>query len=150
MFVSPELKGRFTFSLPLWSIGDHLLVRKDSPIDDSELDSLIGKRIAVLHGNRYGPLDKYFENGMIKKHAVYSTTQILELVLKGRVDGAVCNKTTLPALIKRTGLSLDDFTIIESPLYTFNLHLLVRRNKVDFLNDFNIFLKQEKIPEIAN
>lgn len=150
MFIPPELNGRYTASIPLWNIGDHLLVRAGSPIDSSDLDSLIGKRIAVLHGNGYGPLDEYFESGIIRKHSVYSTTQILELVLKGRVDGAVCNKTTLPALMKRAGLSMDDFTVIESPLYTFNLHLLVKRDQMDFLNDFNKFLKHEKIPKINN
>nr|WP_027177309.1 transporter substrate-binding domain-containing protein [Maridesulfovibrio hydrothermalis] len=148
MFLHPEIKSRFSSSIPLWSIGDHLLVRKDSPIKDSNISSLLGKKIAVLHGNGHGPIDKYFENGMIKKHAVYSTPQILELVLKGRVDGAICNKTTLPALMNRAKVSMKNYRLIESPLYTFNLHLLVKRQKSNFLRDFDKFIQTEKIPEI--
>ncbi len=150
MFTETEIKARFLASAPLWTIEDHLLVRRNSTIDSTDINKLIGKKIAVLHGNGHGPLDEYFENGMIKKHAVYSTNQILELVHKGRVDAAICNKTTLPALVKRAKLSMNDFTLIESPLYTFDLHMLVKRTKSDFLNDFNDFIKNESLPEIGS
>lgn len=149
IFTNHEIKSRFIASAPLWEMGDHLLVRKDSTINSTDLNLIIGKTIAVLHGNGYGPLDYFFDKGLIKKHAVYSTTQVLELVLKGRVDAAVCNKTTLPALLERAKLNMNEFRMIESPLYTFNLHMMVKRTQSDFLNDFNKFLSQEELPEIT-
>lgn len=149
IFTDAEIKARFAISVPLWTIGDHLLVRKGSPIKHSKLNDLIGKKIAVLHGNGYGPLDKYFEAGTIKKHSVYSTSQILRLVLNNRVDGAICNKTTLPSLIKAANLSMHEFTLIESPLYTYKLHLLVKRQKALFLHDFNEFIKKEDLTKYS-
>ena len=148
MFFNSKITGKYTSSSPLWEVGDHLLVRKDSPISDSCLNSLIGKKIAVLHGNGYGPLDEYFSSGLIKKHAVYGTAQQLMLVLKGRVDAAICNKSTLPDLIKNSKLSMDDFKIFESPLYTFKLHLLIKNSKKKFIKDFNEFVEKEQLPAI--
>ncbi|WP_027721135.1 substrate-binding periplasmic protein [Maridesulfovibrio zosterae] len=148
MFLNNEIVDKYTASSPLWEVGDHLLVKKDSPIAESGLNSLIGKKIAVLHGNGYGLLDEYFSSGLIKKHAVYATSQQLMLVLKGRVDAAICNKSTLPDLIKSSKLSMDDFKIIESPLYTFKLHLLIKSTKKKFIKDFNEFVEKEQLPVI--
>ncbi|WP_320172339.1 transporter substrate-binding domain-containing protein [Maridesulfovibrio sp.] len=148
MFNSPEENAKFEISVPLWSIEDHLLVRSDSAIRSADISVLKGKEIAVLHGNGYGLMDEYFERGSVKKHPVYSTSQILELVLSGRVDGGVCNRTTLPALMRRAKLSMSDFRIIEEPLYTYSLHLLVKRDRKAFLNDFNRFINENPLPEI--
>lgn len=148
MFIRSEAKSHYNVSLPMWTIGDHLLVRKDSPIVKSDLDHMTGKTIAVLHGNSFGPLDAYFSNGFINKHPVYSTKLMLELLWKGRVDAAICNKTTFPGLLKETGHSISEFRILKKPLYTFKLHLLVNRKKSTFLNDFNEFIKNNPLPDI--
>ncbi|WP_415719679.1 substrate-binding periplasmic protein [Maridesulfovibrio sp.] len=146
MFMSTETKERYTTSLPMWTMSDHLLVRKDSKIVSADLDDMIGKTITVLHGNSYSELDKYFEKGLIKKHAVYSTKLMLNLLLKHRVDAAVCNKQTLPGLIKQTNFSMEDFIIIKKPLFTYRLHLLVNRANADFLHEFNNFIKSNPLP----
>ncbi|MBI9112551.1 ABC transporter substrate-binding protein [Maridesulfovibrio ferrireducens] len=150
MFVSKEINSKFAPSLPLWKIGDHLLVRKNSDIIDNNIEDLRGKRIAVLHGNGYGPLDEYFDKDIIHKHSVYRTSQILELVTKRRVEGAICNEMTLPKLMSRSSHSINSFRIIEKPLYEYNLHLLIKRSKTDFLEDFNIFITKNKIPTIKH
>nr|WP_239057251.1 transporter substrate-binding domain-containing protein [Desulfovibrio sp. JC010] len=148
IFISSDAKSQYSASLPMWTIGDHLLVRRDSPITKTDLNYLYGRTITVLHGNSFGPLDTYFEKGLINKHPVYSTKQMLTLLLKKRVDAAICNKTTLPGLVKQSGHSMDDFKILETPLYTFRLHLLVNRKKSTFLHDFNEFLKNNPLPEL--
>ncbi|WP_432735081.1 substrate-binding periplasmic protein [Maridesulfovibrio sp. FT414] len=148
MFSEQEINERLIPSVPLWTLFDHLLIRKDSTINSGKPEDLLGKKIAVLHGNGYGPFDKYFENGLLEKHAVYSTTQLLEMVHKKRVDGAICNKTTLPELLARAGLPMSEFKTIEEPLYSYNLHLMVNRSRTDFLLDFNEFIKNEHLPEM--
>lgn len=148
MFLPKEAKYRYLASSPMWTIADHLLVHKDSPIKKVDLNSMTGATIAVLHGNDYGPLNFYFKNGQIKEHPVYSTKQILDLLLKKRVDAAICNKANLPGLIKTTHHSIEQFRLLKKPLYSFKLHLLVRNDHSDFLNDFNQYMKKHPLPEI--
>ena len=148
IFISPRAKSQYGASLPMWTMGDHLLVRTDSPITKTDLRLIFGKTIAVLHGNSYEQLDDYFEQGLINKHAVYSTKQILELLLKNRVDAAICNKSTLPGLVEESHHSMDEFRMLEKPLYTFRLHLLVHHRHSSFLHDFNEFIKNTPLPEI--
>lgn len=148
MFLSKEIQSKFVHSVPLWKLSDHLLVRVNSDITESNIEKLSGKKIAVLHGNSYGPLDEYFSKGIIHKQAVYRTSQFFKLLMAGRVDGAICNKKTLPALISRSKYSKDAFRLIENPLYEYNLHLLITRNKLDFLADFNAFIIENKIPAL--
>ena len=148
IFMDTTTKAQYISSLPMWTMSDHLLVRKDSNIVGIDLDEMIGKTITVLHGNSYNQLDEYFEKGFIKKHAVYSTKLMLNLLHKFRVDAAVCNKQTLPELIKETQFSMNDFRIIEEPLYSYRLHLLVNRDNAIFLRDFNEFIKSNPLPEI--
>lgn len=147
IFISAEEKAQYSASLPMWTIGDHLLVRADSPITKTDLNLLFGKTIAVLHGNSYKQLDEYFNQGLINKHAVYATKQIFELLLKNRADAAICNKSTLPGLIEQSGHSMDEFKMLENPLYTFRLHLLVHHRYSAFLQDFNEFIKITPLPE---
>ena len=148
MFLTEEIQNKYVHSVPLWKLSDHLLVRVDSDITESDIEKLCGKKLAVLHGNSYGPLDIYFSKGIIHKQAVYRTSQFFKLLIAGRVDGAICNKRTLPTLIGRTKYSRDDFRLIEKPLYEYYLHLLVKRDKRDFLDDFNAFIVKNKIPAL--
>ncbi|WP_421903171.1 substrate-binding periplasmic protein [Maridesulfovibrio sp.] len=147
MFLQPETKSNYLHSKPMWTVADHLLVLKDSPITKADFGSLTGTTIAVLHGNDYGPLNYYFKEGLINKHPVYSTKQILELVVKKRVDAAICNKMTLPGLMKETEHTMDQFRIINEPLYSFKLHLIVHRTHAALLNDFNDFIKKSSITD---
>nr|WP_319764603.1 transporter substrate-binding domain-containing protein [Maridesulfovibrio sp.] len=148
MFLCDEINSKYRNSLPLWTVGDYLLVRKNSPLTKSDLLSLTGRTIAVLHGNSYGPLDEYFKKGQLNRHAVYSTSQMLELLLKKRVDAAICNKSTLPGLVKRSGHVMNEFKMLDKPLYTFKLHLMVNREKSGFLHDFNEFIKNTPLPDL--
>ncbi|WP_415713693.1 substrate-binding periplasmic protein [Maridesulfovibrio sp.] len=148
MFTSQETKSRYNISLPMWTIEDHLLVRRDSTLTTSDLEHMTGRTIAVLHGNSYGPLDEYLSNGIIKTHPVYSTKLVLELLYNKRVDAAICNKTTLPYLLKESSHTMDDFRMLEKPLYAYKLHLLVNRKNSTFLDDFNNFLKNNPLPGV--
>ncbi|TIH13239.1 hypothetical protein D0S45_15740 [Marinifilum sp. JC120] len=148
MFLPPEVKNKYTSSMPMWTISDHLLVLKDSPIKQVDFDNMTGATIAVLHGNDHGPLNQYFEKGLLKRHPVYATRQILDLVSKKRVDAAICNKMTLPGLIKDTQHTMEHFKILEEPLYSFRLHLIIHRKYADFLSDFNEFTKKSPLTEI--
>ncbi|NDV22887.1 ABC transporter substrate-binding protein [Desulfovibrio sp. JC022] len=145
MFLPEQAKSKYLPSLPMWTISDHLLVLKDSPIIKTDFEDMIGRTIAVLHGNDHGPLNPYFENELIKQHSVYSTKQILELLLKKRVDAAICNKITLPGLVKETPYSMAQFRILDKALYSFKLHLVVHRKNSAFLNDFNEYLKKSSL-----
>ncbi|WP_291328441.1 ABC transporter substrate-binding protein [Desulfovibrio sp. UCD-KL4C] len=148
MFLSKEIQNKYVHSAPLWKISDHLLVKVNSNIKESNIEKLSGKKLAVLHGNSYGPLDVYFSKGIIRKQAVYRTSQFFKLLVAGRVDGAICNKRTLPTLMGRTKYSKKDFRLIEKPLYEYYLHLLIKRDKLDFLADFNAFIVENKIIEL--
>lgn len=148
MFERAEINNRGTYSKTLWTMSDHLIILKNSPIKFRKLSDLKGKSIAVIHGNGYGPLDKYFENGTIQKVPVYKTKQQLKMLLKKRVDAVICSSLSLPWHLKCCKLDNKLFKFIKKPLYSYELKIFVMNTHKAFLHDLNKFISSHKLPSI--
>lgn len=148
MFESPDLNKKVKYSKRLWTISDNLVVLNDSHLKFKTIEDLRGKKIVVLHGNGYGPLDNYFENGSINKVAVYKTKQELDMLLKKRVDAAICSHAAFPEHIERCNYEKNNFKMINKPLYNFDLNIMVSDRHPSFLRDLNEFIAKYKFPSI--
>lgn len=149
-FESDKLNKKVIYSNTLWKVSDNLVVVKDSKLKFNNINDLKGKSIAVIHGNGYGPLDKYFENGTIHKVSVYKTKQQLDMLVKGRVDAAICNYLAFPCHLKRCSFEEKRFRLIEKPLYTFPLKILAFKKHVQFINDINNFITSYNFPSVKD
>lgn len=146
MFENEAVNSKALYSIPLWTVTDHLVVLTDSNLEYSSPEDLKGKTLAVIHGNGYGLLDEHFKNGTINKVAVYKTKQQFGMLLKGRVDGAVCNYFTFPCLANRCSYDQKKFRLSKKPLYDFTLNILLLDHHKDLHSDLNEFIRSYDLP----
>lgn len=134
----------YVFSAPIWTTGDHMAVPKGSDLRFSTLEDLAGKRVGIVFGNGYGPLDRLIAEEVIQPVAVYRLRQLHRMLLDGRVDTYPANRHVDPFIWKQSGVKPGTIKLLEPPLYEFGLAVQVRAGKEDFLNDLNVFIKKAK------
>lgn len=144
MFVSPEHKKHMVFTEPLWRSGDHLMVPVDSDIQDSSLESIKGKLIGLIHGNKYGHLDKAAEDGLIKTSRAVSMRMLLEMLDRGRLDAVVINRHTVHHYVSLLDFAETDYRLVNPPLFEFDLAVAVHRDHQELLQSLNDFIRQSR------
>lgn len=144
LFVDEENRQHFRFSTPIWRTGDHLIVLDDSSIRSPDPVELEGKRLGIIHGNGYGPLDDPIKRGRIKANAVYRPEQLMDMLLAGRIDGYVGNRHTEPFIWMQKRSDADRFKRLDPPLYEFDLCVMVRKDCPEFLDALNTFIARSR------
>lgn len=140
LFVAEKDKELLRFSEPIWRTGDHLYVLQDSALESADIEGLHGKRIGVLHGNGYGPLDRPFARGEIIPNPVYRHELLLDMLAARRIDAYVGNRHTEPHLWGAAGQDTSRYRQLDPPLYEFDLCVVVRKENQDFLEALNRFI----------
>lgn len=144
LFTPEEDKAVLQFTQPIWRSGDHLVVLASSPIRRADLESLGGKRLGLVYGNGYGPLEPMLESGAVKQQRVYRAEQLPALLLGGRVAGYVGNRHVAPWIWEIQGFRPKQFRVIEPPLYEFDLAIGVRKEQGQLLRDLNEFIGRSR------
>lgn len=144
LFVSSAQGSRYVFSETIWRTGDHLAVRGDSSLTYSRPEDLAGKRVGVVFGNGYGPLDPLIASGRIRPRKVYRQSLLAPLLEDGRIDAYPANRHVDPYLWKQAGYARGTFRLLDPPLYEFDLAVQVCKDSRNFLRDLNAFIRESR------
>ncbi len=126
-FKTPERLAYFDYSSPLIKNELVLFVRKDSKMQYTGINSLKGKRIAVMLGFSYGP-EFDAATGVLRDIST-SHQGSLQKVNRGRVDAYICDKVVGLYTAQKYNL-LDELKYIQKPVATMNGHIGFTKEKL--------------------
>lgn len=115
----------------LWTPGiyedqDEIVSLVETPFDYRGPKSLIGKKLGGVLGFSYFGVDKLAAKGKIIRINTVGEREVLEMLLKGRVDAGIVSRSTLNYLIVREGWQ-GRFYLSRQPHDSFSRRLLVLR-----------------------
>lgn len=139
-FVPRSDREHIVFSHTLWRTSDHVLVRAGEEFPYSRPEDLTGRRMALVYGNGYGPLDPLLEAGDIAADRPYTAEAMYRMLARGRADAAVGNRHTHAFTLHAAGLPEDALALLDPPLMEFDLAVAVRKDRRDFLAALNAFI----------
>lgn len=92
----------------LWTPGiyddqDEIVSLAESPFDYRGPKSLVGKKLGGVLGFAYFGVDKLVAKGKIARINTVGEHEVLEMLLKGRVDVGIVSRSTLNYLVAREG-----------------------------------------------
>nr|CCG06104.1 putative amino acid ABC transporter, periplasmic protein [Hahella chejuensis] len=80
------------FTIPYAQSVDILLFGRNKSLPVEAPSDLIGKRIGVVRGYQYPSFTKLFQNGDIERYDVNGESQLLTMLVAGRLDQVIINK----------------------------------------------------------
>ncbi|WP_394699831.1 substrate-binding periplasmic protein [uncultured Pseudodesulfovibrio sp.] len=95
-----ENPDRFLWTDPFMANEDVLVYRVGSPQIYSGPESLLGRNVACIRGFIYPPLEASFKSGKITRLDAPSPEAMLELLLRGRADAVLVNRTEILWLLR--------------------------------------------------
>ena len=107
--------GLYLWTDPVLTITDTVVFRKSGrlPIPTS----LDGLHLGVVHGFVYPTLEPLFQQGTILRHTAMTTANLLLMVQRGHIDGAVTNRHVAEWIIKNNAeLSAEAFAFGKTPI----------------------------------
>lgn len=95
-----ERDSHFYYSAPISNLNFVILYLKSNPVKYENVDDLKKYRIGGVRGYSYGDeFDKYIKSNKLKYYVYNSDSQIINLVLKGRIDGVIIDSRVANYLI---------------------------------------------------
>lgn len=115
----------------LWTPGifddqDEIVSLAETPFDYQGPQSLIGKKLGGVLGFSYFGVDKLVAKGKIARINTVGEHEVLEMLLKGRVDAGIVSRSTLNYLVAREGWQ-GRFHLSRKPHDRFSRRVLVLR-----------------------
>ena len=146
-YYSDERKEFCEFSDVVATAGSAILVRSDSSLKFTGIDSLRGLNIGIERGALTG--NKEFDEGKdFNKQPVAKREINLRKLKAGRIDAIADGEKVLLAMIsKMSEFNLNDFKVLSPPLSTNNLYNCFSKktpNHLKLTADFNSGLKKIK------
>ncbi len=144
MFVGADNVDKFLFTIPIWTSGNYIMMKKSYQFAYTKAEDLFGKKLGVIFGNRNGALDPHIENGKIIAVPVRTNELLYKNLAMDRVDAIIANKHVALYEMKNAGLDAAQFVFADAPLFEFDLMMQVRKTEQAFVEQLNAFIEQSK------
>ncbi|RED54197.1 substrate-binding periplasmic protein [Aestuariispira insulae] len=131
---------RFLWTVPIITVADHIIIRKDNPIAISRVEDLHGKSLAAMIGYSYPSFDTGFANGIIIRRNTQNFSSLLKMVMLERTDGAILDRNVALWLFRtKTELQLDQFDVSAKGFdpVGFRFRFALRDDLVPFVEAFD-------------
>lgn len=139
--------GHYRFSQPIWQTGDYVYVLRKGEGGEpcaGTREALFGKKVGLISGYGYGPLEAWLREGDITESRVRTHEQLYRLLLNGRVDAIVDSMHVLPYNFGVLALDYLRVQACPPPLYAFGLSVVLHESKAQFIRDLNNFIRESK------
>lgn len=128
--------AQFSFSEPIIQFKSVLVSRADRALEFSQVNDLRGKKLLTHLGFKYPKLQPFFEMKSIQRVDVDSQLKMLQMLQKGRADGAVINEKVALWLIKKHHLQ-GQFHLSANNFGTFNIRVMFDKSNQAYVERFN-------------
>ncbi|ELP6119381.1 TPA: transporter substrate-binding domain-containing protein [Vibrio vulnificus] len=137
LWWSREREKTFAFSEPYLVNSLHLVSLGSTPLTNNDLfiDNL---RVGSVTGYHYA--DSFMANPKLVHHQSYRPIELIEWLVKRRIDGALIDKLTFEFYVNRLGYDIEEFFVNPKPFVEYPLHLAVNKMNPDadkIIADFN-------------
>ena len=144
MFVGEEQAANSLFSDPLWTTGNYIVMNSRNVFDYSGPESLFGKTLGVIYGNRNATFDPHIEAGDIKALPARTNQGLYEALQNRKVDAILMNNHVFLYELKQAGIDAAQFEFSETPVFEFELVTQIQKSHPHFQEAFNAFIAQSK------
>jgi ABC-type amino acid transport substrate-binding protein len=143
-FAEKGMLRQFTYSEPIWETSDHIITNPKSHFEYTDLKDLEGKTFGLINNNGYGILDALIDSKRVKTVRKKTTKELLDLLLKSKIDAMVGNIHTVSYKLKLNKLPKDTITFSLKAIMNVNLRVQIQKNRKSFKNALNLFIKESK------
>lgn len=144
MFVGEEQAAKSLFSDPIWTTGNYIVMNSANMFEYSGPESLFGKTLGVIYGNRNATFDPHIEAGDIKALPARTNEGLYEALQKGTVDAILMNNHVFLYELKQAGLDASQFVFSQKPVFQFELMTQIQRTHQPFQQALNAFIAESK------
>ncbi len=144
MFVGEEQAANSLFSDPLWTTGNYIVMNSQNVFDYSAPESLFGKTLGVIYGNRNATFDPHIESGDIKALPARTNQGLYEALQSQKVDAILMNNHVFLYELKQAGIDATQFVFSERAVFGFALVTQIQKTHPHFQEAFNAFIAQSK------
>lgn len=132
---------KFSFSDPILQFKSVLVSLRTRSLEFTKVADLAGSKLLTQLGFKYPKLSPYFATQAIERIDVDSQYKMLQMILKGRGDGAVINEKVALWLIKKHQLQ-GLFYISKASFGSFDIRVMFNKKNGEFVKAFNQSFKQ--------
>ncbi|CCH50378.1 substrate-binding periplasmic protein [Pseudodesulfovibrio piezophilus] len=129
---------QYLWTDPIIVSSDVLIYRK--PRFPKPPESLIGLSIGIVHGFNYPTLQPLLDRKLIHSHKANTTKQLLMMIQRGRLDGAITNKTVAEWIMRNSPeIKADTFQYGKKPIASAPYRFAFNKNTCSqvFIKSFN-------------
>lgn len=123
------------YSIPFAVSEEIVLFNADQYTPVQSPEDLLGKTMGVVMGYHYPVYGPYFDDGRIKPYPLHNENKLIQLLLAGRLDQALMNKTFAQYQIKTE--RLDDRLVIGEPCSVLDMMIRFHPSKKNAVPRFN-------------
>jgi ABC-type amino acid transport substrate-binding protein len=144
MFVGETRVANFLFSDPIWQSGNYIVMNSQNVFDYTSPESLFGKTLGVIYGNRNATFDPHIEAGDIKALPARTNQGLYEALQSQKVDAILVNNHVFLYELKQASIDASQFVFSETPVFEFDLMTQVQKTHPHFLEALNAFIAQSE------
>ncbi len=144
MFVGEGQAEKSLFSDPIWTTGNYIVMNSQNVFPYTGPESLFGKTLGVIYGNRNADFDPYIESGNIKVLPARTNQGLYEALQGQKVDAILMNKHVFLYELKQAGIDAAQFVFSETPVFEFDLMTQIQKTHPHFQEALNAFIAQSK------
>lgn len=126
VWFSDQAEQKYLWTPGIFDDQDELVSLAETPFDYQGPRSLIGKKLGGVLGFSYFGIDRLAAKGKITRINTVGEREVLEMLLKGRVDTGIVSRSTLNYLISHEAWQ-GRFHVSRQPHDTFSRRVLVLR-----------------------
>ena len=144
MFVGETQAANSLFSDPIWTTGNYIIMNSQNVFSYAGPESLFGKTLGVIYGNRNADFDPYIESGDIKALPSRTNQGLYEALQAQNVDAILMNNHVFLYELKQAGIDAAQFVFSDTPVFEFDLVTQVQNTHSHFVEALNAFIAQSK------
>ena len=151
IWMGKGAKDKYLWSKPLINDQNVLISAKKNQFNYSDVKSLIGLKFGAVMGRKHPIFEPLYKNDQLKRLNLNTEAEVLQVLLKGRVDITTQPLSQITALSHQLGIN-DKVHIADKPLYRYQRHILItsklprlQRALNKILKDISINLRWQSI-----